>query len=192
MGSIITVQNQEEEEKVVTSESDTSMTSSEGSSFRESTLTGQVGQSERTEMDRRNRAADGDKKAFIFRFYSLISSHSSLQEAANMKKVFVARYPSQPLLASVGDDETLRIWDTHQHKTMASKCLGAQATCLCYSFDGAYLAIGFNSGVVFILDSKVEKLAYGNYIQEYDKPKLDILMSPRESNAAVLAVQFSN
>lgn len=109
-----------------------------------------------------------------------------------MKKVFVAKYPTQPIIASVGDDETLRIWDTSQHKAMASLVLGQQATCIAYSPDGAYLAIGFNSGVLFVLDSKVEKLTYGNYVQEYDRPNLKVLMSPRESNAAVLAVKFSN
>ena len=64
-------------------------------------------------MNRRRAVEEASKSKFIFRFYSLISSHSSLLEDLNKKKVFLARYPSQPLLASVGDDETLRIWDTH-------------------------------------------------------------------------------
>ena len=52
-----------------------------------------------------------------FKFYSYLSSHSSLYVSANQKKVFISMYPLKKysILASVGDDETLRLWDVTKH-----------------------------------------------------------------------------
>ena len=33
---------------------------------------------------------------------------------------------------------------------------------------------------------------YGTYMEEYDKPSLNIVMNPKESNGAVAAIKFSN
>jgi hypothetical protein len=41
------------------------------------------------------------------------------------------------------------------------------------------------------LDSKIDKLNFGTYMEEYQPPTLDVLISPKESKAAVLAIQFS-
>lgn len=46
-----------------------------------------------------------------FEFFTFISTHSSLNMSKNQKKCFVAVYPLYPIMASVGDDETLRFWD---------------------------------------------------------------------------------
>ena len=61
-----------------------------------------------------------------FKFYSYLSSHSSLYVSANQKKVFISMYPLKKysILASVGDDETLRLWDVTKHQIMVAKNLG--------------------------------------------------------------------
>ena len=40
-----------------------------------------------------------------------ISGHSSLKRSEGEKKVFLATNPDFPIFASVGDDETLKLWD---------------------------------------------------------------------------------
>ena len=102
-----------------------------------------------------------------FQWYSYLSSHSSLYVSANQKKVFIAIHPINAILASVGDDETLRMWDITKHQIMIAKNLGTQATCLSFSPDGSYLGVGLVNGVFLILDSKVEKLNFGTYLEEY-------------------------
>ena len=44
-----------------------------------------------------------------------MSSHSSLQVNSNLKKVAIALHPINAVMASVGDDETLRMWDISKH-----------------------------------------------------------------------------
>lgn len=128
-----------------------------------------------------------------FSFYSYLSSHSSLYVSTNQKKVFIAMYPLKryTILASVGDDETLRLWDIAKHQIMVSKSLGSQATSLCFSPDGSFLAVGLVNGIFLLLESKIEKLNFGTYIEEYRPPTLDVIMSPKESRSAILAIRFS-
>ena len=71
------------------------------------------------------------------------------------------------IVASCGDDETLRMWDITKHQIMISKNLGTQATSLNFSPDGSFLAVGLVNGVFLILDSKVEKLNFGTYMEEF-------------------------
>lgn len=80
--------------------------------------------------------------------------------------------PNYPILASVGDDETLRLWDLIKKQIMLNKYLGAQATSLAYSPDGAYLLIGLLNGVLLVLDAKIEKHNFGSYLEEYQLPSL--------------------
>ena len=42
----------------------------------------------------------------------------------NQKKIAVAIYPLYPIVASVGDDETLRFWDMEKKLLIFSKNLG--------------------------------------------------------------------
>lgn len=60
----------------------------------------------------------------VFEWYSYLSSHSSLQVNANLKKVSIALHPVNSIMASVGDDETLRMWDIGKHSIVVSKNLG--------------------------------------------------------------------
>lgn len=70
-------------------------------------------------------------------------------------------------MASVGNDETLMIWDIDKNETIVSKNLGTQATCLDFSPDGNYLAIGLANGVFLLLSAKIEKLNFGTYMEEF-------------------------
>jgi len=51
--------------------------------------------------------------------------------------------------------------------------------------------VGLINGVFLILDSKLEKLNYGSYMDEYQPPTLDVVMSPKEAKTAVVQVKFS-
>jgi hypothetical protein len=44
---------------------------------------------------------------------------------------------------------------------------------------------------MLILDSKMKKLNYGTYQEEFDLPSLDIIMNPKEAKSAILAMRFS-
>lgn len=60
-----------------------------------------------------------------------------------------------------------------------------------FSPDGSFLAVGLVNGFFLILESKIEKLNYGTYMEEYRPPTLEVLMSPKESKSAVIAIKFS-
>jgi|LauGreDrversion4_2_1035121.scaffolds.fasta_scaffold2742077_1 hypothetical protein len=52
---------------------------------------------------------------FNFEWYSFLSSHSSLHVNSHLKKVHIAMHPINSIMASAGDDETLRMWDISKH-----------------------------------------------------------------------------
>ena len=62
---------------------------------------------------------------------------------------------------------------------------------MAFSPDGSYLAVGLVNGVFLLLESKIEKLNFGTYMEEYQAPTLDVIMSPKESKSAVIAIKFS-
>lgn len=101
-------------------------------------------------------------------------------------------YPMYGILASVGDDETLRIWDISKHQIIISKNLGVPATCLSFSPDGSYLAVGLVTGILLVIDSKIEKLNFGTYMEDFNPPSLDVMMTSKESKSAILCCKFSN
>lgn len=88
--------------------------------------------------------------------------------------------PLLPVMASVGDDETLRFWDLNKKQIIVSKYLGTQATCIQFSPDGSYLVVGLINGVMLVLEAKVEKLNFGTYMEEYSMPTLEVIMSPKK------------
>jgi WD40 repeat protein len=99
--------------------------------------------------------------------------------------------PGYQILASVGDDETLKFWDLTKKQMIVNRFLGAQATALAFSPDGSYLIIGLLNGVMLVLETKIGKLNFGSYMEEYVLPSLDVKMSPKEAKAAVICIKFS-
>jgi len=95
------------------------------------------------------------------------------------------------VLASVGDDETLRFWDLTKKQIIINKYLGAQATAITFSPDGAYLIVGLLNGVMLVLEARLGRLNFGSYIEEFTMPSLDVKMSPKEAKAAIIQIKFS-
>ena len=79
---------------------------------------------------------------FKVKFQSILGGHSSLQISHKQKKIITCLYPDHAVLASVGNDETLMLWDIKKNVCIVSKNLGTQATCLDFSPDGKFLAVG--------------------------------------------------
>jgi len=136
-------------------------------------------------------AMDKRRPILEFSIFPFLSSHASLHMGLNQKKVVVAMYPNLPILASCGDDGTLRIWDIQKHVIVVSKDLGAQATSLSYSPDGSFLAVGLVNGIFVLLESKVDKFNFGTFEERFQEPNLDPVMNPKASKSAVLASKFS-
>jgi WD40 repeat protein len=65
------------------------------------------------------------------------------------------------------------------------------ATCLSFSPDGSFLAVGLVTGMFLVLDCKIEKLNFGTYMEEFHPPSLKVVMSPKESKTAVLCIKYS-
>ena len=42
-----------------------------------------------------------------------------------------------------------------------------------------------------MLESRVEKLNFGTYMEQYTMPTLEVVMSPKEAKAAVVTMKFS-
>ena len=82
-------------------------------------------------------------------------------------------------------------WDINKKICLVSKNLGTQATCLDFSPDGRYLAIGLNNGVFMVLESYIDRLGFGTYMEEYVMPTLSVIMCPKESNSSVVGIKYS-
>ena len=124
-------------------------------------------------------------------FFTYVSAHSSLNMSQNQKKISCVVMPTNSVLASVGDDETLRLWDLQKKQIIVSKYLGAQATSLAFSPDSSYLIVGLLNGVLLVLEARIGKLNFGSYMEEFELPSLNVVMSPKEAKAAVVAIKFS-
>ena len=51
--------------------------------------------------------------------------------------------------------------------------------------------VGLINGVMLVLESKIEKLNFGTYLNEYTLPALEVIMSPKVDKSAIIAIKFS-
>ena len=128
---------------------------------------------------------------YNIKFAPIFSGHSSLQISHKQKKIICCLYPLYGILASVGNDETLMLWDFTKNEPIVTKNLGTQATCLDFSPDGKYLAIGLVNGVFLLLESHIERLNFGTYMEEFSQPTLAVIMCPKESKSSIINLKFS-
>lgn len=128
---------------------------------------------------------------YAVKFQSVFSGHSSLYLSHKQKKIISCLYPKYGILASVGNDETLMIWDVNKNQAIISKNLGTQATCLDFSPDGKFLAVGLVNGVFLLLESNIERLNFGTYMEQYTLPTLGVIMCPKESKSSIISLKFS-
>ena len=74
----------------------------------------------------------------------LLQGHSGSKECEVWG---MAPHPTNPdVLATTGDDETVRIWDTKRHRLLRTAELGGPARAVCWSADGSMLAMGIGAG----------------------------------------------
>lgn len=100
-------------------------------------------------------------------------------------------YPLFGILASVGNDETLMLWDINKTECIITKNLGTQATCLDFSPDGKFLAVGLVNGVFLLLESHIDRMNFGTYMEEFGLPTLAVIMCPKESKSSIINIKFS-
>ena len=65
----------------------------------------------------------------------------------------LAPHPSLPLVATASDDGLLKVWNLQEHRMVSSLSLTRQASCVGYSPDGGYLAIGFKDGGFVVINT---------------------------------------
>lgn len=44
---------------------------------------------------------------------------------------------------------------------------------------------------MLVLESKIEKMNFGTYMEEYTMPTLEVLLSPKEAKSAIVCMKFS-
>lgn len=83
------------------------------------------------------------------------------------------------------------LWDVDKNEPIVSKNLGTQATCLDFSPDGKYLAVGLVNGVFLMLEASIERKYKGTFAEEYSLPSLNVVMCPKESKSSIINIKFS-
>lgn len=78
-----------------------------------------------TQPEFQNQYEEGIAIEYKFTFRSYLSAHSSLNVSRNLKKVHIAVNTKYPIFVTVGDDETIRIWDIRKRTLLLTKNLGA-------------------------------------------------------------------
>ena len=51
--------------------------------------------------------------------------------------------------------------------------------------------MGLINGLMLILESKIDKLNFGTYMEEYTLPSLKVLILPKEAKARIVCMKFS-
>ena len=105
--------------------------------------------------------------SFKFSYNLYLRSHCSQilnsqnQKNYSNKKIHIALHPFFPIMVSVGEDNILYIWDTDKNQILSSKEYKHKPTAIKFSPDGNLLVIGFITGTLLILDSKIDKSIHG-------------------------------
>lgn len=71
-------------------------------------------------------------------------------EFFNSKRLLFAMHPAKPLMATVGADMYLYLWDTFACRMYEKRDLKSQPTCIKWNNDGTLLVVGFINGNIVI------------------------------------------
>jgi WD40 repeat protein len=78
-------------------------------------------------------------------------------EYFNQKKLIMSAHPRMSILATIGNDKFLCIWETYHKEFIDRINLGITPSCLKWNPDGTLLVVGFNKGTVKVFESKTTK-----------------------------------
>lgn len=90
-------------------------------------------------------------------------------ETFNSKRVLFSIHPTKALMASVGADKFLCIWDTHNHKMPERIELVTQPTCVKWNNDGTLLFVGLLTGNLIVY--QLSDAQMGGTRTTYDKTR---------------------
>lgn len=97
---------------------------------------------------------------------TVISKNHSTQDLADVtldkRYLRMAMHPQLSIMATVGRDKTLCIWNLDDKSIMERYFLGANhlPTCLKYNPDGTILCVGFQDGTTKLYQSKITEIEY--------------------------------
>lgn len=97
---------------------------------------------------------------------TVISKNHSTQTQVSTAKVDkflrIALHPKLSIMASVGRDKTLYIWNIEEHCIMDRYFLSSTSlvTCLKYNPDGTILCVGYSDGTMKLYQSTVTEIEF--------------------------------
>jgi|TARA_B110000285_G_C14989083_1_gene545354 hypothetical protein len=53
------------------------------------------------------------------------------------------------------------------------------------------LAVGLVNGVFLLLESHIERMNFGTYMEEYTLPTLGVVMCPKDAKSSIINIKFS-
>jgi len=118
--------------------------------------------------------------SFKFKEYSLSKNHSSqvvagLEEPRSGNRLLkVAMHPKIDIMATIGRDRLLCLWDLKKKQIIDRNFLSAMtvATCLKYSPDGSLLLIGYMDGSVKVFESQIVEIEFRrDAVRRLGKPR---------------------